>query len=112
MPVNAFEEAPSPFAATARIFTVYVVPLVKLEAVSGEVVPAALFQVVPLSNEYLYESIGAFASAEPAVKAIRKFLSPAVIPVIVGAPGSAAGCTRTLGEEAMLLPATLVATTE
>ena len=67
------------------------VPLVKPEAESGEVEPEALFQVVPLSKEYLYETIGAFTSAEPAVNAIPKYLSPTVIPVMDGAPGSAAG---------------------
>jgi hypothetical protein len=52
------------------------------------------------------------ASKVPAVKATLSVAFAPVIEVIVGAPGKAAGCTRTLGEVATLLPAALVATTE
>ena len=56
--------------------------------------------------------IGAFESTDPAVNASERYASPAVTLVIVGAPGRAAGWTRTLGELGILFPATFVVTTE
>ena len=48
------DSAPVPIAFTARIFTWYSTPFVKLEIFSGEVIEpfGHGLQVVPLSNEY------------------------------------------------------------
>ena len=54
IPVTVVEAAPSPLAANARSFTLYVVPLFKLFMLNGEVVPlGSEVHVDPLSTEYL-----------------------------------------------------------
>ena len=56
------DSAPAPIAFTARIFTWYSTPFVKLEIFNGEVIEpfGHGLQVVPLSNEYSW-----LRSAEP-----------------------------------------------
>ena len=105
------EDALVPLALVAVTVQLYVEPLVKLDTVSGLVVPEAVLVVEPVTQEAVY-----FVIADPPVElgAVKLtlalvLLADVAVP-IVGAPGTVTGVTDTALEEA-LLPALLAALT-
>jgi hypothetical protein len=105
------EDALVPLVLVAVTVQLYVEPLVKLDTVSGLVVPEAVLVVELVTHEAVY-----FVIADPPVElgALKVtlalvLLADVAVP-IVGAPGTVAGVTDTALEE-VLLPALLVALT-
>ena len=93
------EEVPEPFAFTARIRTVYIVPLVSPVIVNGDdVAVPADGQVFPPSIEYSYPVIGEPLVA-PSVNATSRAWSLGVSVVIRGASGGPIGAIAEVADE-------------
>ena len=97
--ITGSEEVPEPFAFTARIRTVYIVPLVSPVIVNGDdVAGPADGQVLPPSIEYSYPVIGEPLVA-PSVNVTSRVWSLGVSVVIRGASGGPIGAIDVVAEE-------------
>ena len=106
---EAADAVPEPAAFTARNNTEYVVPFVRPEIVTGDVVPAAASaQDEPALIEYWYFVI-AEPLFEPAVNAIDAVVLPGVATSDVGADGTVNGVNEEEAADAVPAPATFTA---
>jgi hypothetical protein len=111
--LDADDAGLAPSALVATTVQVYVLALVSVPTVTGEVAPDA-DRVVPPSLEVqvAVNELTAAPPSPPAVKATMPALFPSVTPVMVGADGFVAATNAADAVDAALSPAALVATTE